>query len=47
MRFKKRAYLYTTPKYLILHFSRFIKGYYDNEKNSREVSFDENIRIEE
>lgn len=30
MRFKKRAALYTLPKYLILHLSRFIKGYYDS-----------------
>lgn len=39
--------MYSVPKYLILHLSRFIKGYYDNEKNTREVSFDEVINIEE
>lgn len=40
MRFRKFTYLYTLPKYLILHLSRFIKGYYDNEKNTRDIEFD-------
>lgn len=47
MSFRKRACLYTTPKFLILHLSRFIKGYFDSEKNYREVNFDEYIKVSE
>lgn len=41
----KKASLYTLPKYLILHLSRFINGYYHSEKNDREVIYDEFIKI--
>jgi len=30
VRFRKTSCLYSTPKYLVLHLSRFKKGYYDN-----------------
>lgn len=35
------------PKFLVLHLSRFIKGYYKSEKNSREVRFDERLTLKE
>jgi ubiquitin carboxyl-terminal hydrolase 2/21 len=47
LRFRKQALLYTVPRYLILHLSRFLKGYYNSEKNNREVSFEEYITVDE
>lgn len=45
MKFKKASILYSTPKYLILHLSRFMKGWYSNEKNSREVEYDDSLLL--
>lgn len=39
--FTKSTFLYTLPKYLILHLARFKKGYYSSEKINTVVEYDE------
>ena len=43
--FTKSTFLYTLPKYLILHLARFKKGYYSNEKINTIVEFDETLSL--
>lgn len=45
--FTKESVIYSAPKFLIVHLSRFAKGWYDNEKDSREVEFPEVIDLTE
>lgn len=43
--FVKSTFLYTLPKYLILHLARFKKGYYSSEKVNTIVEFDEYLSL--
>jgi ubiquitin C-terminal hydrolase len=45
--FKKESVLYSLPNFLILHISRFIKGYYESQKNSRQIIFDQILSFDE
>ena len=43
--FTKTTFLYTLPRYLILHLARFKQGYYSNEKINTVLQFDELLSL--